>query len=398
MVCTNWWLYTACLVVANIQSYNILRPLARKEMAHVNETKNSTSVGMIDLSLASSYAPAIICVGKLATMLAISYLLGSVVLVSVVDRCLLFTICLYLDRSHHQEYIIDTNACVGIVFFTITVNELRTIGHYSLPYWPYTYIFSILWQLYSVVVLWVGELAIERFVCGSIAYCIRNTYGLFRRVGETGLWSAEDNQSGMNSKIGDKPYDKLSGNNKNRRGPFTPLLVTGIMLYGECSVPITMDVNYHVEVLVRVFCFASSSLLWLYTMNVDEMHSHHPISFIPCVNRFCVLLLSAPLILCIGVYLGMLSIMFYRGRHIFRADHNDHIHKDSMYPEMSETMGSHQNTCLNPISENVHENRKHLGVLGVGGLHGQLDTPFDIEAAFAELVGRDIDNRPVSGI
>lgn len=375
------------------QPYTILRPQARKEMVQANVLKNTTSVGMIDLSLASSYAPAIICVCKLALMLAVSYVLGSVVLVSVVDRCLIFAICLYLDRSYHHEYIIDTNACVGIAFFSITVNELRVIGHYSLTFWPYTYVFSVLWQMYSVMVLCVGELAIERFVWGSISYCLRNVYLVFRMVGETGFWST----AAINDKLQDKSYDKLShGNSKSRTGSFAPLLITGVLLYCQCSVPIAMDTNYHVEVLVRVFCFASASLLWLYTVNIDEMHSHNPISFIPCINRFCVLLLSAPLVLCIVVYLGMLSIIFYRGRQMLRADHSDQIQKDSMYPEtdLSGNMGSQQKACVIPVAEvqDVHMNKKHLGVLGVGGLHGcsgGMDTQFDIEAAFAELVAQD---------
>jgi hypothetical protein len=376
-------------------------------MVHADVVKNSTSMGSIDLSLASSYAPAIICVGKLATMLAFSYLLGSVIWVGVIDRCLIFAICLYLDRSHHKEYIIDTNACVGIAFFSIVVNELRVIGHYSLPYWPYTYVFSVIWQLYSIVVLWFGELTIDKFVCGVLSYCIRNTHGVFRWVGETGLWSTEGNATAINGKICDKSYDKLShvnhGNTKNRTDPFIPLLVTATLLYCECSVPIAMDVNYHIEVLVRVFCFASASLLWIYTMNVDEMHSHHRISFIPCINRFCVLLFSAPLILCIVVYIGMLSTMFYRGRQMFRLDHSDHIQTDCMYPEtdLSDETGPLQ-SISGVLDNKVPEKRKQLGVLGTDGLHGTagqgLNTPFDIEAAFAELVAQETDSKAGIGI
>jgi len=161
-------------------------------------------------------------------------------------------------------------------------------------------------------------------------------------------------------------------------------------------VPIVADLDYDLETLIRVFCFVSTSLLWLYTLNVEQMESHTIASFTPCVNRFMVLLLAGPLFLMVIVYILMISMIIYRGWDLLTsavvsvpAVTNPDIsqsHNDYNTP-IAVTIGTvdqvkEVNKPSKPISLG-----KSISIIGMP-LDSQYpgdDDPFDPEAAFAEI-------------
>jgi hypothetical protein len=304
-----------------------MRKHVESERQGLGNPNTDPVVAVIDLSLASSYAPGIICVGKTVVMFAVNYFLASVMWMSLTDRCVVLSILLYLDRAHHQEYIIDTNACVAIAFFGLVVNELRggTLGHGG--NWPheYTYVCSSVWAAYSLLVLCVGEVLIDdtirartRAVSGLFASLVsrvyRQAHGVLFGVGNS---SSNSNTNGplLEPGAGSLPYDKLEGGKKgvDNTPLFIPLLITTVCLYAVCNVQLVWDIDYNLETALRVFCFVSSSLLWLYTMNVQQMQRRRIASFTPCVNRFAVLLMCAPLLLTVLLYVVTISIILFRG-------------------------------------------------------------------------------------
>jgi hypothetical protein len=273
---------------------------------------------LIDLTLAASYAPGIICVGKSAVLLAICYMLSNILWMALTERCVIICILLYLDRAHHKEYIIDTNACVSVSFFGIAVNELRRGSVFSFDMWWCALIFNVLWCIYSFLVLHVGEACIGatvgvvvKYLCDRVVLCCRALYAMATPNHANKEQLPCDRQS-FDSKQ-DTPYDKNSQGRKQKDTHFIPLLITAILLYMVCNVPIVMVLQDEIETLIRVFCFVSTSLLWLYTLNAEQMHSNSISSFTPCINRFMVLLLIGPVFLMVVIYILMISMVLYRG-------------------------------------------------------------------------------------
>lgn len=355
------------------------------------------AVGVIDLSLASSYAPGIICVGKATALITFNYILGNLLWMGLMDRCVVMSIVLYLDRAHHREYIIDTNACIGFAFFGVAVNELRASSSMLMPQsetWPYAYGSALAWGLYSLLVLTRGESAIEGCVhsmqrhMGSYAHSqLLVVHQWFKRAvlksSELPLTASESHAASGTSVYHASPRPATDTR-------FIPLLGTACCLYMNCNVSLTYDVDYNLDASVRVFCFVSVSLLWLYTANVKQMQGKRIASFAPCVNRFMVLLLSTPLFLAIATYLLMVSIVLYRGWELLTTAVNNSAGGcvDSLMPPpldsaplqyapMTETLPER---VPERAPERVPEKTHKKTPVGLAA-----DAPFDPEAAYAEL-------------
>jgi hypothetical protein len=344
------------------------------------------SVSVIDLKLAASYAPGIICVGKSVMLVTFCHVLSEVLLLNITEKCILVVIILYLDRAHHKEHIVDTNACVGVTFFGLIVNELRSINTFSVPLLPVTVIFSAVWWTYSCLVLQVGEQCITRvvqkFSCSLFTHCISLAHTVYR------ITYVPRTSQGLTEVLVPEKYDKNSDGKKQSNTHFIPLLITAVLLYLTCNSPVFVEFDSTVETVTRVFCFVSSSLLWLYTLNVEQMQPNTIASFTPCINRFMALLLTGPLVCMVAVYFVMISLVVYRG-----------------WDTLSTAMGSASAAASAGVSDagyvptrdvNVkspHEEArparpsplpaKNISVLGLPS--HQDDVPFDPEAAFAEM-------------
>lgn len=367
---------------------------------------NSVKSGraLIDLKLAASYAPGIICVGKSVMLFTLYYILKHVFWMGLTDRCVAICIILYLDRAHHKEYIIDTNACVSIAFFGTSVNELRNTNTFTregIHLWPWTYICSMVWCIYSCFLLHVGEVyistvgyAVIRWICQYLFFCCNTIHNM--------ITTKTKNVSSItsNTDFDSDYYEKNSTYRKERKSHFTPLLVTAVLLYLTCNVPILADLDYDLEIVIRVFCFVSTSLLWLYTLNVEQMESQTIASFTPCVNRFMVLLLAGPLILTVIVYILMISMIVYRGWDLLaNAVVCSSITNNTCIPESNERITTRVSTPIATVvgvTEDVNNVKaykpmvypKPISIIGMptsGLQYPDDELPFDPEAAFAEI-------------
>jgi hypothetical protein len=353
--------------------------------------------GFIDLKLAASYAPGIICVGKSSLLLALCSILTNVFWMGLTERCVIMCILLYLDRAHHKEYIIDTNACVSVAFFGVAVNELRNSSTFSVELWPWTYVCTIIWCVYSCFVLQFGEAYISA-IGSAVTTCIYQHLCLCCNKMQELIFTRKKNAASTTKTEACEPevYDKNSTGRKERNSHFIPLLITAVLLYLACNVPILADLEYELETCIRVFCFVTTSLLWLYTLNVEQMESHTIASFTPCVNRFMVLLVTGPLFLMVIVYILMISMILYRGWDLLTSAVVSS--PAVMNPGVSE---SHDH-CTTPIAvtigtvDHVKEANKSYRPISLGksisiiGMPSDSqypvdDDPFDPEAAFAEI-------------
>ena len=346
---------------------------------------------LIDLKLAASYAPGIICVGKSSVLLALCYILTNVFWMGLTERCVIMCIILYLDRAHHKENIIDTNACVCVAFFGMAVNELRHSSTFTVDFWPSTYICSILWCAYSCFLLQVGEGYIGTAVYAVGKWIYKKLFVSCKAIYD--LLKLQKNSIGNTIVCEPECYDKNSIGRRDKNSHFIPLLITAFLLYLTCNVPILAELNYDLETLIRVFCFVSTSLLWLYTLNVEQMESHTIASFTPCVNRFMVLLVAGPLFLMVIVYLLMVSMILYRGWDLLTSA----VVSLPVNPGVSETHDPYTTPSAVAIGK-VHQSKevntlckpvslgKSISIIGMpSDSPNNGDDLFDPEAAFAEI-------------
>jgi hypothetical protein len=361
------------------------------DVLYVNSVKPGRA--LIDLKLAASYAPGIICVGKSVLLFALCYLLKHVFWMGLTDRCV--AICIIL---------IDTNACVSVAFFGVSVSELRNTSTFireGMDLWPWTYICSMMWYVYSCFLLHVGELYIS-----TVGYTVITWIRLYFLFGcntiHNMITTKTKNVSTISSTtdVDSECYEKNSTWRKERKSHFTPLLVTAVLLYLTCNVPVLADLDYDLEIVIRVFCFVSTSLLWLYTLNVEQMESHTIASFTPCVNRFMVLLLAGPLILTVIVYILMISMIVYRGWDLLaNAVVSSSIANNTGISESNERVTTNVTTPKDTIigvTEDVNNVKpykpmvypKPISIIGMptsGLQYPDDELPFDPEAAFAEI-------------
>jgi hypothetical protein len=358
-------------------------------------------VAVIDLRLAASYAPGIICVAKSVALLVVCHILAVVFLMTLTERCVVLCIVLYLDRAHHREYIIDTNACVCVSFFGLVVNELRVMNTFSLAMWPWTWVCSLVWCVYSCFLLNVGEAYISAVACrgvdlfyGKVVACGNTVLNAILSERRSGTTPPGHNES--------ECYDKNSNGKNKRSSHFTPLLLTAVLLFLSCNVPIVVEFDNNLEMIIRMFCFVSTSLLWLYTLNVEQMQSNTITSFTPCINRFMVLLLTGPVFLMVIVYIVMISMIIYRGWDLLTnavSSVSPASGSSAAYPVAGAASSpvhpsllsqTHENTTLRAscaASEYDAKPSKHICIIGMPSQppYPEEDTPFDPEAAFAEM-------------
>jgi hypothetical protein len=102
-------------------------PLHRTQTPALVPSEQRTSIAMqIDMSLATSYKPVIMCAVKVCALMVFHY--TSIPVLFVTERYALIMAFLYVDTWLDQEYIVNTNGCVAIIAGSLLVHELRDAG------------------------------------------------------------------------------------------------------------------------------------------------------------------------------------------------------------------------------------------------------------------------------
>ena len=80
----------------------------------------------LDMALAKTYKPVLVCIGKVSILTIFTYASGS--LIFPTERYGLLGASVYLDRWCDSEYVIDTNGCAVMVLISLLVHEMRDAG------------------------------------------------------------------------------------------------------------------------------------------------------------------------------------------------------------------------------------------------------------------------------
>lgn len=109
---------------------------------------NSDMIDTIDLNLAESYRPAVLCAVRMFFIFSM-YIVGSMLEVSSFSVFVFLCTVLYLDRCHRKESIIDTTVPTSTILASLIVNHHRNrfeggMYNYSALLW------NTAWSAYSV--------------------------------------------------------------------------------------------------------------------------------------------------------------------------------------------------------------------------------------------------------
>lgn len=80
----------------------------------------------IDMSLATSYKPVLVCIVKVCTLMVFHY--ASAPVLFATERYALIIAALYVDKWLSYEYIVNTNSCTAVLAGSLLVHELRDTG------------------------------------------------------------------------------------------------------------------------------------------------------------------------------------------------------------------------------------------------------------------------------
>ena len=254
----------------------------------------------IDMTLATSYKPVIVCIVKVCILMVFHY--ASIPMLFVTERYAIIVAVMYIDKWLAHEYIVNTNSCVAVLAGSLLVHELRDAGIQERLHgeFAHTVVLSIL-VCSNMLVLGLGE----------HKTLFNMSVPSQQSVGMTTTGSILDTCSDSNNK---RPRQQLHTNNPqglafhsnipHSMGPFTYVLGTSILLVvlSTCAMPISAHDPFLNN--LRVWSFTVLSLTWQYTINYKDLRYSIVAPFTPCLLRFsCVLFLTPTQVAVAGVLL-----------------------------------------------------------------------------------------------
>ena len=228
----------------------------------------------IDMALATSYKPVLVCIVKVCILMAFHY--ASMSFLFAVERYALIVATLYVDNWLSYEYIVNTNSCVAMIAGSLLVHELRDAGVQERIHGgaAHNIALSILMASNAIVLLF-GENHSLVHACSSL-------------YKPTSFDSIDDIDT-TSKKIRQQQTNQYSAHNNSSNFTIGALfcVVCNSVLFvvlGTCAMP----VNTHDPLLnnIRVWSFMVLSLTWLYTFNYRELRYSIVAPFTPCVLRF----------------------------------------------------------------------------------------------------------------
>jgi hypothetical protein len=281
----------------------------------------STSTMYVDMTLATSYKPLLVCIIKVFFLMVFHY--TSVPMLFVTERYAVMVAMLYVDKWLAYEYIIDTNSCLVVLAGSLLVHELRDAGVQERLHGEMSHniVLSML-VASNIIVIVVGE-----------HQSFWRLLGFPSTIVAPGTAEAEDVQMSsvfdVNSKR-PRQYQQINPSLLNTpasiaspsAGPLMCVLITCALLVvlSTCAMP----VSAHDPLLnnIRVWSFTALSLCWLYTINYRELRYAVVAPFTPCVLRFSSVLFLTPSPVAIGGILLMTACLASTHIWVSKQQHN----------------------------------------------------------------------------
>ena len=215
----------------------------------------------LDMALAKTYKPILLCIGKLSILLGFQYAASFVLFPA--ERYAIIGALLYIDRWLKSEYIIDTNAVVCAVVVSLLVHELRGMDVQARIHHPR-----------------VHDTVLFVFVACNIAVL---------SFGE----NFHENWSVPALKIYRSSSNSATG---ARIGSLLWLLCTclALVILSTCAMPASSQ-----DVLlknIRVWVFTILCLAWFFSINHANLSYSTVAPFTPCLLRFSSILFFPSLV------------------------------------------------------------------------------------------------------
>jgi hypothetical protein len=238
----------------------------------------------VDMTLAASYRPVLVCIMKVCILMVFHY--TSVPLLFATERYALMLAALYIDKLLCYEYIVNTNSCSAILAVSLLVHELRDTGvqeriHGELAH---TIVLSLL-VVTNILVLTLGEQSsLLNWIC---SFCVTTSSSAPIITAHI----APDHQFKQH-----RAHIHLSAYNQSppTTGALICLVFTCALLVvlSTCAMP----VSAHDPVLtnLRVWSFTVLSMTWMYTVNYRSLRYSCVAPFSPCLLRFSSVLFLTP--------------------------------------------------------------------------------------------------------
>ena len=240
-------------------------------------TDKQLDMSQLDMSLAKSYQPGLICVVKVLILTGFHTVSG--VFLFPLEIWGLVAASLLVDKWVSREFVLDSNGCVLTVMSSLLVHELRDAGVSVRGYHP-------LGSSLVLAALLVSNILVTSF---GESWCMPTPLGLDGNPKRFRVSRKEESGQGHILTHG-------------MLGPLICLLNTcGLLLVlGTCT-----EIGSSHDLLLtnlRVWSFTVISLVWFYTVNYRELGYGSVASFTPCLVRFSsVLYMPSPLLTLAGV-------------------------------------------------------------------------------------------------
>jgi hypothetical protein len=237
----------------------------------------SSSSMNIDMALATSYKPVLVCIVKVGLLMIFHYTSASFLFIT--ERYALIVATLYIDQWIQYEYIVNTNSCLAIIAGSLLIHELRDAGIPERIHGPiaHTILLSLLVSV-NVLVLMFGE--------HHSCHTTQHTQS-----------PAIDDETQKKTR---QPIVSAHNQSQTTVGAFVCVLCNTVLLVLLCTCAIPPSTHDPLLNNLRVWSFMTLSLVWTFTVNFKDLRYSTVANVTPCVLRFSCILFITPLPLAIG--------------------------------------------------------------------------------------------------
>jgi hypothetical protein len=231
----------------------------------------------IDMALATSYKPVLVCIVKVGLLMIFHYTSASFLFIT--ERYAFIVATLYVDQWVSLEYIVNTNSCLAIIAGSLLIHELRDAGIPERIHGPVAHniLLSLLVSM-NVLVLMFGE------------------HHSFSTT-PTAPLDAIDDETHKKMR---QPFLSAHNQSQTTVGAFLCVLCNTILLVLLCTCAIPTSAHDPFLNNLRVWSFMALSLTWMFTVNYENLRYSTVAKFTPCVLRFSCILFITPLPFAIG--------------------------------------------------------------------------------------------------
>jgi hypothetical protein len=252
-------------------------------------SEQRTSIAMqIDMTLATSYKPVIMCAVKVCALMVFQY--TSIPMLFITERYALIVAFLYVDAWLDREYIVNTNSCIAIIAGSLLVHELRDAG--------------IQERMHGEV---AHNIILSILVCSNALLLVfGENLSFIRLMGVSGTTHAQPVLVSSTFDTNNKPrYNQNPGNHLHHSnvvstGSLVCVLITCALLVLLSTCAIEFSIHDPMLTNLRVWSFVTLSLTWFYTINYRNLRYSTVAPFTPCLLKFSCVLFLTPVPVAIG--------------------------------------------------------------------------------------------------